>query len=169
VGRHLAQSPHTWLQISARANYGSLGGVLVDGRGEILGMSVLLNPNENWLINSGVAMAIGGAEVSEALVALKNGVATDQLPTMGLGVALSPDAEGRPHVGQVIPGTGAAAAGLQAGDILVKVDGVIATSHMAIARALNRHHPGDKVTVEYLRDGKNATCQVELSEFKGPP
>ncbi len=167
--RRLAQSPHTWLQISARANYGSLGGVVVDGSGEIVGMSVLLTPRESWLINSGVAMAIDGAEVAKALVDLKKGVATDQLPTMGLGVALQPDSEGRPQVAAVFPGTGAAAAGLQPGDILLRVDGVIATSHMAIARALNRHLLGDKVPVDYQRAGKNASCQVELQEFKAKP
>lgn len=167
VGRRLAQSPHSWLQISARANYGSLGGALIREDGEILGMSVLLNPSSSWLINSGVAMALDGDEIQQALVGLRAGIGTDTLPIMGLGVTLKPLEEGHPAIAGIIPGTGAEAAGLKPGDVLEKIDGVPATSPMAIARVLLRHRLGDSVEVEYLRDGKAGHCPVALSEFRG--
>ncbi len=167
TGRHLMQSVHTWLQIDARANYASLGGAAVDASGRIVGMAVLLAPQGEWLINSGVAMVLDAAAIAHALVPLKEGIGTAELPTLGMGVNLNPrPIDGRPRLEGVIAGTGAEAAGLKAGDVLQRVDGTPATSVAAVARALLKHRAGDKVTVEYERDGKPLSTDVELSEFR---
>jgi len=172
VGRRLKQTAHAWLQISARANYSSLGSAVVDDSGRIVGMSALLSPQGDWLINSGVSMALDGSEIANALGKLKAGITTERLPVLGMGVTLNEElSNGRLVITGVIPGTGAAAAGLRAKDVLQKVDGVPATSQAAIARALLKHQAGDKVPVEYLRkdpgnDDKPGVCQVELTEFE---
>jgi len=172
VGRRLKQTAHAWLQISARANYSSLGSAVVDDSGRIVGMSALLSPEGEWLINSGVSMALDGSEIAHALDKLKAGVNTERLPVLGMGVTLNEELSGgRLMITGVIPGTGAAVAGLRAKDVLQKVDGVPATSQAAIARALLKHQAGDKVPVEFLRKDvvlgdKTATCQVELTEFE---
>jgi len=172
VGRRLKQTAHAWLQISARANYSSLGSAVVDDSGRIVGMSALLSPEGEWLINSGVSMALDGNEIARALNKLKAGVSTERLPVLGMGVTLNEElVGGRLLITGVIPGTGAATAGLRAKDVLQKVDGVPATSQAAIARALLKHQAGDKVPVEYLRRNPvlgdtTATCQVELTEFE---
>jgi S1-C subfamily serine protease len=165
--RHLSQSAQTWLQISARANYGSLGGAVIDAQGRVVGMAAMLTPESDWLINSGVAMALDGQAIQRALPPLKDGIGTAQLPTLGMGVTLSPrPSDGKPKIVGIVPGTGAEAAGLKAGDLLERVDGVSATSQPAVARALLKHKAGDRVTVEYTRDGKAGSCEVELSEFR---
>lgn len=60
----------------------------------------------------------------------------------------------------VIPGKGAEAAGLQAGDVVTKVDGKSVTGGGTLRAALTGRQPGERVTVIYQRDGQ--TLQTEL-------
>lgn len=167
TGRKLSQHLHSWLQIGARANYGSLGGALVDSAGRVVGMSTLLSPEGSWLINSGVAMALDAPAIERALGQLKAGIGTAEAPTLGLGVSIGESAGGKPRLERVIAGTGAEEAGLRIGDELVRVDGFPATSRAAVARALLKRQAGDRVVVEYVRDGKPGKVEVELREFSG--
>jgi len=66
-------------------------------------------------------------------------------------------------ISSVVPGKGAEAAGLQAGDIVIKVDGKTITGGVTLRGALDNHKPGDQVTVVYLRDGKTIQTEVALS------
>jgi S1-C subfamily serine protease len=68
---------------------------------------------------------------------------------------------------KVTPGTGAAAAGLREGDVLVAVDGSAVTSPQAVSRILLRHHPQDTVPVAIRRRGRSLTLSVVLQEFGG--
>ena len=56
----------------------------------------------------------------------------------------------------------AAKAGLQEGDVIVKVDGETITSASDLVLAVRSHNPGDKVSVTYIRDGKEGTAEVTL-------
>lgn len=164
--RRRAQSRLALLQTDARANYGSLGGPLVDADGRVAGVCVLLGPDDErpWLINSGVAMAVDARRIAAALPAMREGRTTERPPILGLGVVLRPHG-GRLRVRAVTPGTGAEAAGLQADDVLLSVAGLPATSPDAITRALLRRQPGDRVAVEVQRDGAELALEVELREF----
>lgn len=64
---------------------------------------------------------------------------------------------------------GAARAGIQAGDELVRVAGVRVMSEQSIQRALEAFRHGDAVDVELLREGKPVKVQVELSRHEPPP
>jgi len=66
-------------------------------------------------------------------------------------------------ISSVVPGKGAEAAGLQAGDVVIKVDGKTVTGGVTLRGALDNHKPGDQVTVVYLRDGKTIQTNVALS------
>lgn len=164
--RRRMQSRLAFLQTDARANYGSLGGPLIDANGKVVGLCVLLGPQDDrpWLINSGVAMAIDAARIHGALPAMRAGKTTARPPFVGMGVQLR-QREGALVIGSVTAGTGAAAAGLRGGDQLLSVAGVKATSADAIGRILLRRKPGDHVTVVLRRDGKELTVEVELKEF----
>ncbi len=78
----------------------------------------------------------------------------------------------------VIAGKGAELAGLQAGDVIVKVNeinvgkvdneinllnGEAVSLTSGLHAVLSGHKPGDKVHVQYLRDGENKITAVELS------
>ena len=164
--RRLEQAGSGFLQIDARTNYASLGGAVLDQRGAIIGMVVMSGPEAPWLINSGVTLAVDGATIASALPGLMAGKTRERLPTLGLGVELTVEQD-LLLVRRVTPGTGAALAGMRAGDVLVTVDGRAATSASAVSRALLRHRANDAIPVEIRRRGKIHALSVTVREFDG--
>lgn len=164
--RRRVQSRLSFLQTDARANYGSLGGPLVDQAGRVTGLCVLLGPHDEraWLINSGVALAVDAVRIAAALPAMRAGRTIERPPFVGLGVVLRMR-DGELVIGSVLPDSGAGAAGIAPGDRLLSVAGTKATSPDAVGRTLLRRKPGDRVAVELRRDGKDLTVEVELREF----
>ena len=67
-------------------------------------------------------------------------------------------------VNNVLDSSSAKRAGLQKGDIITKVgDKEIATPE-ELRNAIQSYKPGDKVTINYLRDGKKKSAKVELGK-----
>lgn len=66
-------------------------------------------------------------------------------------------------IGSVIPGKGAAAAGLQSGDVVTRVNDKAVTGGGTLRAALANYKPGDKVTVTYQRDGQTLQTELTLS------
>ena len=56
----------------------------------------------------------------------------------------------------------ASKAGLKAGDVILKVADFVITDIQTYMKALNGLEPGSKVPVEFLRDGKNMTLDVQF-------
>ena len=79
-----------------------------------------------------------------------------------LGVQLKADGDGV-VVESVSEESGAAKAGLKKGDELVKADGRDIASREELLKILEDKAPGDKLAVEFLRDGETQTAEVELS------
>lgn len=73
-----------------------------------------------------------------------------------LGMSVAPAVQGTAatvpgaFVTGMLPGGGAAAAGIEGGDVIVAVGGVRVTSAEALSTVLDRHHPGDKVAVTWI-------------------
>jgi uncharacterized protein YndB with AHSA1/START domain len=69
-----------------------------------------------------------------------------------------------------LEGTGAQAAGLQKGDVIVRMDGRKITSNFGSLRAvLAKHHAGDSVPVVFYRGGEKHTVKMALSARPAPP
>jgi serine protease Do len=88
-----------------------------------------------------------------------------------LGVSLRPptEAERAPlegGVGQVVakvlPGSGAAAAGIAEGDVLLRVGGTTLSSAESAAVPLGMRAPGDEVQVEWIHGGERRTAEIRL-------
>lgn len=84
-----------------------------------------------------------------------------------LGIAMdnSDDPKGGVHVGRVTPGGPASEAGLKGGDLIVSIDGknlrnTDKPSGAVLVGHLKTVKPGDKVKVEYLREGKTRTAEI---------
>jgi putative serine protease PepD len=60
-------------------------------------------------------------------------------------------------------GTPAANGGLQAGDVVTAVDGDTVASAAALQSAIDAKKPGDRVIVDYVRDGEHRTVTVTLA------
>jgi S1-C subfamily serine protease len=64
----------------------------------------------------------------------------------------------------VSPGTGAAEAGLEPGDLVVSIDGAAVQSGGDLAAQIQTHQPGDTVDLEVVRGGEQLTVSVTLGE-----
>jgi predicted metalloprotease with PDZ domain len=58
-------------------------------------------------------------------------------------------------------------AGLKAGDVITRVSDEKITDYDDIVQALRDYEEGDKVSIEYVRQGKSATVQAELEGDSG--
>lgn len=91
-------------------------------------------------------------------------------PTRGYGAYLGtiPDMSGSADTGVkltgVREGSPAAAAGLEAGDILVGMAGIEITDLYAFTYVLRDHQPGDEVEIEYMRNGRRRTAKATLGQ-----
>ena len=66
------------------------------------------------------------------------------------------------YVAEVIEGLPAGAAGIQVGDIIVAVEGEPATLEIDLRNRIYFHKPGDRVTLDVLRDGELVQVEVTL-------
>jgi serine protease Do len=72
-------------------------------------------------------------------------------------------------VGQVDPGSPAAAAGLQPRDVITQIDGQALKGDSALAEAVNAHKPGDSIALTVLRAGQQLGLSVTLGQLPGTP
>ena len=86
-----------------------------------------------------------------------------------LGVAIRSDGD-QPGiiVRGVLRGGPAERAGINPGDVITAVDGVQTPDGTALTDVLDRHHPGDTVSLTYLKVG-NASQNVPVTLADGPP
>ena len=63
---------------------------------------------------------------------------------------------------EVSPGSPAADAGLQAGDLITSLGGVEVVGSAELRGEVRQHTPGEKVEIGYERDGNSETAQVSL-------
>jgi len=90
------------------------------------------------------------------------GFETSERPILGVFENTDVSANGL-VIESVIPGKGAAAAGLQEGDVVINVDGKTVTGSSTLRNALSNHKAGERVSVTYLRDGKTIQTEATLS------
>jgi putative serine protease PepD len=82
-------------------------------------------------------------------------------PVIGANVNTGAQSEGA-EVVDVPSGTPAAAAGLQKGDVVTSVDGKQITDGISLIVAIRSHQPGETVTLEVQRSGKDKRVEVTL-------
>jgi S1-C subfamily serine protease len=82
-----------------------------------------------------------------------------------LGVATQPSTDPQGvQIVEVVNGSPAASAGLQADDVITAVDGTSVTRPLELAQQIRSHQSGDQVTIDYSRGGNPAQAQVTLAD-----
>lgn len=186
VGRSIKGEAGTELegmiQTDAAINPGNSGGPLLDSQGNVIGINTAIyGPGGN--IGIGFAMPISRART--LVDDYRAGKAIGR-PILGVSVAyvagdlaeaLDLPAEGGLLVQDVRPGSGAAEAGIRGarqlaiignmqvgvgGDLITAIDGRPVERQDAIARALSRLRPGDKVELTIYRNGRSYKIPVTL-------
>ncbi|MDQ6673980.1 MAG: trypsin-like peptidase domain-containing protein [Chloroflexota bacterium] len=162
------------IQTDAPINPGNSGGPLVNLQGQVIGIDTLVaGQAEPGVQAQGIGFAISIATarpIADALV--QNGRVVH--PYLGIQYAtLSPALAARLGVqatdgvvvGQVVPGSPAASAGLKPQDIISAVDGQPLQGESALAEAINGHKPGDAVSLTILRGQQQTSVSVTLGEL----
>jgi putative serine protease PepD len=160
------------IQTSAPINPGNSGGALVNLNGEVIGIPTLAAVNPEF---GGSAPGIGFAIPSDiatdlATQIVANGrVVNSRRAALGVEISTVIDATGNPvGVGilNVTPDSPAAKAGLQNGDVIIKMDDTPVATAQALQEALAQHKPGDTVHVTFLRPpGEAQTITITLGEL----
>jgi M6 family metalloprotease-like protein len=86
-----------------------------------------------------------------------------------LGVRVGEPVEsGGVPIQQITPGSAAEKAGLKAGDLILEVDGHPMSSASSLSEALAARKPGDVVTLDVKRDGKEEELKIALGAESSP-
>jgi Do/DeqQ family serine protease len=157
-----------FIQTDAPINPGNSGGALVDLRGDLIGVNTaILGPSGG---NVGIGFAVPSNIAKEIMFDLiKNGdVKRGQLGirlqdlTPDIASSLGIERSDGVLVAQVAPGSSAAAAGLESGDLIIAVDGTPLHTVAEMHKKIDFAHLGDRMTLTILRDGQTMTAKVAI-------
>ncbi|MBM4111514.1 MAG: PDZ domain-containing protein [Phycisphaerae bacterium] len=159
-----------YIQTDAAINPGNSGGPLADLEGNVIGINTAISSRNGG--NDGVGFAIPSAMVKDIVGQLREGGRVVrgylgvQLQEMDAETAASFDI--KPNDGVLIarvqPDTPAQKAGLQDGDVVVKVDGKPTPSSSAFMRIIASRRPDAEVSLEIIREGEHMTKHATLTE-----
>jgi serine protease Do len=154
------------LQTDANISPACYGGPLIDLDGRLIGICVPLNPQSQAIgagvewYDSGIGFAIPLAGAEPLLERLKAG---ERIMPAFLGVQGAPDSQGRGlQISEVVAGSGAAAAGMQAEDVLLAMAGEATKDLMSLRKILGRYEAGAEVEVELISKGETAPKKLTL-------
>lgn len=145
------------VQTDAALNHGNSGGPVLDMNGRVIGVASQIESDSGGNVGIGYAVPADTAQrVARELIRDGN------VEHAYLGVSL-PDS-GAATIEQVVNGSPADDAGLQAGDQVTAVDGKTIDSGDALRDAIDAKKPGDKITLTIKRNGNERTVQVTLGQ-----
>ena len=159
-----------YIQTDAAINMGNSGGPMFDLNGNVIGInSALISP-------TGASVGIGLAIPAEAAKPVIDALMRGQRPSRGyLGASLQPvDEDLAPSLGipkdsgeivrSLVPGAPGALAGLQQGDVIVKVNGQPVTPDATVSYLIANSSVGSRIPLEIIRGGRRATVTVTVAQ-----
>jgi serine protease Do len=159
------------LQTDAAINPGNSGGPLADGDGNVIGVNTAVDATGQG-IGYAIPSLIARRIAQDLIAGRKPGH-----PYMGVcyqsedaALASGKDVAGYGVlVTSALPGTPAAKAGLKAGDVIEKVDGVELNNGQTLGGAIQPKGPGDTVQLTVLRSGATTTLPLTLADRSSAP
>ena len=160
------------IQTDAAINPGNSGGPLADMTGAVVGInsSIRTASSDSSGAQSG-SIGLGFAIPIDEVMPIVDQMINGETPTHArLGVSVG-DATGAGQsativdgalVREVSSGSAAAQSGLEAGDVITKVDDHLVTSADSLVATIRSYRPGDKVTVTWERDGETQEATISL-------
>lgn len=164
-----------FIQTDASINPGNSGGALVDIQGRLIGINTAI------ISGSGGAQGVGFAVPINLARSIMERLIEDGSVRRGyLGVLIQPISQDLAEafkiedrsgalVGGLTPGGPAEKAGIEPGDIILKIDGTQVKSDQDLRLIVAQRRPGSSLKVTALRDGKKQDFEVVLDEFPEDP
>ena len=168
-------SVEAFLQTDAVVNPGNSGGALVNLAGELIGINTAIASSTGTF--SGYSFAVPSTLVKKVMDDLMQ-YGTAQRALLGVNIQnVSPEladylekefpVEQGVYVGGVNENSAGEDAGLKPGDIIISVDGRVTNNVANLQEMVARKRPGDKIEVEYIRDGETYKAKATLKNFSG--
>ncbi len=160
------------IQTDVAVNPGNSGGPLINMRGEVIGINSQIYSRSGGYMGISFAVPIDEAmrvadqlkvsgRVTRGRIGVQIGEVTKDVAE-SLGLAKAQGA----LVQRVEPGGPAEKAGLEAGDIILKFDGVAIEKSSDLPRLVGSTKPGARSTVTVWRKGANKDIQVTVAELE---
>jgi putative serine protease PepD len=160
------------VQTDAAINPGNSGGPLINAAGQVIGLNDQIETNNTNSQGEGSSSGVGFATPSNSDARLaREIIATGQAHNAYVGVSLDPSVSGGAGISKsasssgedpIQPGSPAAKAGLQAGDIITAVNGTHVSDVNQFVGTIANYAPGDTVTLTVNRGGSNKTIKLTL-------
>ena len=159
-----------FIQTDASINPGNSGGALIDFNGNLIGINTaIIAPSGG---NVGIGFAIP-AKIAKGIVTqlvefggVKRGVLGVMITTVtpALAEALDLNVENGALINQVVEDSAAQAAGLQAGDVVIAVDGAPIDNAGDLRNRIGLKRVDDDVNLNIIRDGEQKTINAKVGE-----
>jgi len=177
--RTMGQGVSSMIQTDAAINQGNSGGALVNTRGELIGINAMLaSPNGS---NIGYGFAIPTSIMNKVVADLKQygNVQRAMIGIQGSDVNAYVDSEKEKgkevdlgtmegiYIAKVVEDGAAAEAGMKEGDVITHIDGQKIKSFGELQNVIAQKRPGDKITINYLRDKKKQSATLTLKNEQG--
>jgi len=157
-----------YLQTDASINRGNSGGPMFDMNGQVIGINnAIFSPTGGSV---GIGFAIPAEIAAPIVEKLRTGVKIErgylgvriQSLSDDLAASLGLPKNRGEFIQSVEPGQAAARAGIQPGDVIVKVDGKEVTPDQTLSFIVANTAPGKKIPIELLRDGRRLTVTATV-------
>jgi len=164
------------IQTDAAINPGNSGGPLVNSAGQVIGINTAVSENAQGLgfsipidvAKPIMAQAVAGEDLVRPWIGVYYTAVTpalaeeEDLPVdNGALIGTTDGSEA------VFPGSPAEQAGLQAGDIIVAINGTQVTADSDLSMLILPFSAGDTITLRVLRDSSTVEVDVTLGELPG--
>ncbi|MBM3274743.1 MAG: trypsin-like peptidase domain-containing protein [Candidatus Sericytochromatia bacterium] len=168
MNRDVAVNPRVnFLQTDAPINPGNSGGPLLNLRGEVIGVNTAVSRE-----GQGIGFAIPVSTVNDVIPQLKTR-GTVERPWLGVAVDNLPEERGKMFypaesgalVTDVTKGGPADKIGLQAGDIILEVNGRAIHGASELIWAIAKYKKGDSVKLLVSREGQKKTFTATLDKM----
>jgi serine protease Do len=158
----------SFIQTDAAVNPGNSGGALVNLSGELVGINTAIaSPTGSY---AGYSFAVPSNIVKKVIFDLQKFGVT-QRGFLGVSIRTMDDQTAKElgfdkpmgvYLDGVNTGSAAEEAGLKKKDVVTKINGISVNSSPELQEQVAKYRPGDKLQVEYIRDGKVATSSIVL-------
>jgi serine protease Do len=161
-----------FIQTDVAINPGNSGGPLINLKGEVVGINSMIYSRSGgyqgiaFAIPIDEAMRVGdqlksSGKVTRGFLGVQPGAVTKEVAE-ALGLAKPQGAV----VEKVLPGFAAEKAGLKDGDVILKFDGKTVEKHTDLPRIVGNTKPGQKVQVQFWRNGATRELTLVLGEME---